>query len=121
MVPREYHQVTLTYFQTFKGSLRFADAHCLEAGLDALAGYRDAREANALRIDDLDIDVDALVMRVDYENMLPASMSFGTCSALQLLARHARTGTIRVTYEGERSDTIRAGGRRDNRGLPPRH
>jgi tetratricopeptide (TPR) repeat protein len=109
----------MTYSQSFKGSLRFADAHCLEAGLDALAGYDDAKEANAIRVDDCKID--GLGLRLDYDNMLPASMSFGTCRALRLLAEHAQSGTIRARYEGESPETIRAGGRRDDRGLPPRH
>lgn len=109
----------MTYSQTFKGSLRFASAHCLEAGLDALASYQDDREENAVMVGDLEID--GLDVRVDYDNMLPASMSFGTCSALRLLASHALSGTIRATYEGSPSDTMIAGGRDDALGLPPQH
>lgn len=109
----------MTYSQTFKGSLRFANAHRLEAGLDALAGYHDDREENAVMVGDLRIN--GLEVRVDYDNMLPASMSFGTCSALRRLANHALSGAIRATYEGESSDTMVAGGRRDESDLPPRH
>ena len=109
----------MTYSQSFKGTLRFADAHCLEAGLDAFTAYDDPKEGNALGVDDFTID--GVVARLDYENFLPASMSFGTCAALRKLAAYAATGTIRSGYEGEPAEVIRAQARRDNRGLPPRH
>ena len=109
----------MTYSQSFKGTLRFASAHCLEAGLDAFAAYDDPKERNALSVDDFTID--GVVARLAYENFLPASMSFGTCAALRKLAAYAASGTIRTAYEGDTTEVIRAQARRDDRGLPPRH
>jgi hypothetical protein len=108
----------VSYDQTFKGRLTFADAHCLEAGLD---GFAMAAKDSIVGVDDLEIG--ALTVGVDMDCSAPASTYEETQSALQALAEHAAAGTIKTTFvlDGTSHESIGAGKRRSAAGLPPRH
>jgi len=109
----------MTYHMSFVGSYGFANLQCLEAGLDAFVAYDNADEQSGVELDDLKID--GLKVTVFFDNNAPASMSYGTQSALSLLAAYAKTGTVRSKYEGESTGSIRSGQRRHAYGLPPQH
>jgi ankyrin repeat protein len=108
----------MSYDQTFKGKFTFADAHCLEAGLDRFAARL---EDSIVGIDDLVLD--GLTVVVDMDCSAPASMYDETTSALRELGSEAQSGTLVATFtlDGTERERLRSGGRRNSRGLAPQH
>jgi ankyrin repeat protein len=108
----------MSYDQTFKGKFTFADAHCLEAGLDRFAAML---EDSIVGIDDLAFD--GLTVVVDMDCSAPASMYDETTSALRELGSEAQSGSLVATFtlDGTDRERVRSGGRRNSRGLAPQH
>ncbi|MFO0551821.1 MAG: hypothetical protein U0271_25770 [Polyangiaceae bacterium] len=108
----------MSYTQKFRGSLRFADPHCLEAGLDAFVAVTDS----IVDLDDLKFEDDLLV-KVDMDTSAPASMWDSTLTALSELAQFANTGYVSTEFhlDGISRNPIYPGGRTNAHGLPPRH
>jgi ankyrin repeat protein len=105
--------------------LVFADAHCLEAGID---GFFEAIEQSRKHDEDSVVELDdlkraGLEISVDWRGSAPASMSFGTQSALSGLADHAKSGGFDTSFEldGTSYEGIGCGRRKSSKGLPPRH
>lgn len=108
----------MSYDQTFKGQFEYADAHCLEAGLDRFA----ACVADSLV--DLDsLKIDGLTVVIDMDCSAPASMYDETTWALRELGSEARSGSVTATFtmDGTDRERIRSGGRSSSSGLPPQH
>jgi ankyrin repeat protein len=108
----------MSYDQTFKGKFTFADAHCLEAGLDRFAAVL---EDSIVGLDDLSFD--GLTVAVDMDCSAPASMYDETVFALSELGSEAQSGSIVATFtlDGTEREQVRSGGRRSSQGLGPRH
>jgi ankyrin repeat protein len=108
----------MSYDQTFKGKFTFADAHCLEAGLDRFAAMVDD---SIVGIDDLVID--GLTVVVDMDCSAPASMYDETTSALRELGSEAKSGSIVATFtlDGTEREHLSCGKRRNSKGLAPQH
>jgi ankyrin repeat protein len=108
----------MSYDQTFKGKFTFADAHCLEAGLDRFAAEL---ESSIVGLDDLDFD--GLTVFIDMDCSAPASMYDETTGALRELGSEAQSGTVVATFtlDGTEREQVRSGGRRNSKGLAPRH
>jgi ankyrin repeat protein len=109
----------VSYDQTFKGSFTFADAHCLEAGLDQFC----AGDLRRSIVDIHSLAIDGLTVTVDEDTSAPASMFDETMSALRRLGADAMSGSIKATFtmDGTDRETVRSGGRRNANGLPERH
>jgi ankyrin repeat protein len=108
----------MSYDQTFKGKFTFADAHCLEAGLDRFA---DRLEHSIVGLEDLAFE--GLTVVVDMDCSAPASMYDETTSALRELGSEAQSGSLVATFtlDGTEREQLRSGGRRNSRGLAPQH
>src|SRR5215470_15771057 len=108
----------MSYTQTFKGELAFADAHCLEAGLDAFV--EDLRDS-ILSLDHLRLD--GTRVKIDMDCTAPASMYDPTLIALGRLAEFAASGRVATTFhlDGVSRDRVDAARRRSPEGLPPAH
>lgn len=112
----------VSYDQTFKGRFTYADAHCLEAAIDAfLERDPDDDEASVLELDDLKID--GLSISIDWDGSAPASSSFGSEAWLRALAEHALSGTMKTSFTMDTTErtTVSARKRKSAAGLPPRH
>jgi hypothetical protein len=107
----------MSYTQIFRGSLRFTNAHCLEAGLDQFVAVED----RIVDVDDLKFD--GLLVKVDVDTSAPASMWDPTLAALAELASFASTGYISTEFhlDGVSREPIHPGNRTTTDGLPPRH
>jgi ankyrin repeat protein len=108
----------MSYDQTFKGKFTFADAHCLEAGLDRFAA---CLEDSIVGLDDLAFD--GLTVVIDMDCSAPASMYDETTGALRELGSEAQSGSLVATFtlDGTEREQVRSGGRRNSRGLAPQH
>lgn len=109
----------MAYHQTFAGTLTFADAHCLELGLD---NFVDRLEGSIVKLDELAID--GLRVTVELKCSAPASMYDKTLSALDGLARYALDGHIESTFhlDGVSRDGFSAYGVTSaGADAPPRH
>src|SRR5688572_40044 len=108
----------MSYDQTFKGKYTFADAHCLEAGLDAFA------QLLTDSIVDLDsLKVKGLEVGIDVDCSAPASMYEETSMAIGALGSCAKSGSVAMTFtlDGTSREARGAGRRTSSKGLPPRH
>lgn len=108
----------MSYDQTFKGTFVFADAHCLEVGLDDFV-----TELDRSIVDLESLKVDGLRVTIDEDTSAPASMYFETTSAVRRLGSAAKSGSVKVSFTMDRTDreTVACGRRRDATGLPERH
>lgn len=106
------------YVQTFNGRFTFADAHCLEAGLDRFAA---ALENSLVDFDDLAFD--ELSILIDVGCPAPEEVYDDTRHALRELAAEAKSGSLVATFslDAPRRDHVHSGGRSDSSGLAPRH
>jgi hypothetical protein len=108
----------VSYDQTFKGKFEFADAHCLEAGLDRFA----ACLKNSI-VDLETLEIDGLTVKIDMDCSAPASMYDETTYAIGELGSQAKSGAVLATFtlDGTDRERIRSGGRSSSEGLPDRH
>lgn len=108
----------MSYHQTFAGTLTFADAHCLELGLD---NFVERLEGSIVKLDDLAID--GLRVTVEMSGFAPASMYDKTLSALDRLAEYALAGHIGSTFrlDGVSHEDVMAHEVARARATAPRH
>jgi hypothetical protein len=115
----------VSYDQTYKGKFVYADAHCLEAGIDAFCAARiESEKHDEGSVVDLgDLEISGLTIAVDMDCSAPASMSFGTQSALRGLGSTAKSGGIDTTFvlDGTSRDYVGNGGVTSSADLPARH
>lgn len=105
----------MAYSQTFKGSLAYANAHLLEAALDAFVPL----DQGFVSFDR--IDAKGLTVKVEVDGSAPASMYEESVASVRALAQFAKSGEVQCSFEGDGDQFVEASGRSDVKGLPPRH
>jgi hypothetical protein len=108
----------MSYTQKFKGSFAFADAHCMEAGIDA---FLEDTEDVLIGLSELKLDENYI--EIDYDCSAPASMFEPTQSALSRLGDFASDGEVAMEFhlDGVSREYVGHGGRRSSKDLPPQH
>jgi ankyrin repeat protein len=108
----------MSYTQKFKGSFAFADAHCMEAGIDA---YLEDTEDVLIGLSELKLDENYI--EIDYDCSAPASMYEPTQSALSRLGDFASDGEVDMEFhlDGVSRKYVGNGRRRSSKDLPPQH
>lgn len=108
----------MSFPQAFFGSFVYADAHCLEAGLD---GFGRSLDGSVVQVKSLKLD--GATVAIDVGAAAPASMYDDTIAALTRLGATACHGSIECTLErdGLSHDIVGHGDCLDSRSLPPRH
>lgn len=107
------------YGQDFEGTYAFRSSHHMEAGLDAMASQIEREESGSFVTPGDFERATSRRLNLKLEVYGPASMHFSTTTVLLQLARHASSGYIRVDFEGDPPEYLRAYGPQDE--LPPRH
>src|SRR5664279_3466980 len=108
----------MSYTQKFKGSFAFADAHCMEAGIDA---FLEDTEDVLIGLSELKLDENYI--EVDYDCSAPASMYEPTQIALGRLGDFASDGEVDMEFhlDGVSREYVGNGRRRSSKDLPPQH
>lgn len=103
------------YRHIFDGTLEFATPHLFEAALDAFVPL-DAGYVSFDKLEVRGLSVSMNLGATSSRTMYPLAMA-----SVRALARFARSGEVFCRFETSDGELVRAAGRTDESGLPPRH
>jgi hypothetical protein len=102
----------MSYLIKFKGTFKYSNVETAENALKAIdieAENPDDFEMNALEKEDFKLNSETASLSINFSNFLAASSWYGCLRVLREIAKKAKSGKIKCSFEGDADEWVKAG------------